>query len=49
MLSTTPEKNMRLVRVVLAIGWLLIIASLFWDPMTPALTHPDNLASPFHL
>ena len=49
MLSTTPEKNMRLVRVVLATGWLLIIASLFWDPITPALTHPDNLASPFHL
>ncbi len=49
MLSTTPEKNMRLVRAALAIGWLLIIASLFWDPITPALTRPDNLASPFHL
>jgi Cyclic nucleotide-binding domain/FHA domain len=49
MLSNVPEKNMRLVRAALAVGWLLIIASLFWDPITPALTHPDNLASPFHL
>ena len=49
MLSTTPEKNMRLVRAVLATGWLLLIASLFWDPITPSLTRPDNLASPFHL
>lgn len=49
MLSTTPEKNMRLVRAVLATGWLLLIASLFWDPITPELTHPNNLASPFHL
>jgi Cyclic nucleotide-binding domain/FHA domain len=49
MLSITPEKNMRLVRAVLASGWLLLIASLFWDPFTPELTRPDNLASPFHL
>ena len=49
MLSTTPEKNMRLVRAALAAGWLLIIASLFWDPITPALTRPENVASPFHL
>ncbi len=49
MLSTIPEKNMRVVRATLAAGWLLIIASLFWDPITPALTQPDNLASPFHL
>ncbi|MEO5861902.1 MAG: cyclic nucleotide-binding domain-containing protein [Burkholderiales bacterium] len=40
---------MRLVRAVLATGWLLLIASLFWDPITPSLTRPDNLASPFHL
>ena len=49
MLSTTPEKTMRVVRASLAIGWLLIIASLFWDPITPTLTLPDNIASPFHL
>lgn len=33
----------------LAIGWLAIIASLFWDPLTPELTRPENVASPFHL
>lgn len=49
MFAGTPEKNMRIVRAVLACGWLLVIASLFWDPITPHLTRPDNLASPFHL
>ncbi len=40
---------MRLVRAALTAGWLLLIISLFWDPITPELTRPDNVASPFHL
>ena len=40
---------MRLVRTVLLVAWFVLIASLFWDPLTPALTRPDNVKSPFHL
>ena len=49
MFANAPEKNMRIVRALLASGWLLLIASLFWDPITPELTRPDNIASPFRL
>jgi CRP-like cAMP-binding protein len=40
---------MRVVRNGLLAAWFVLIASLLWDPLTPALTRPDNLASPFHL
>jgi CRP-like cAMP-binding protein len=49
MFSRIPERTMRLVRTALLIGWFVLIASLFWDPLTPHLTAPDNLSSPFHL
>ncbi len=40
---------MRAVRGVLALGWIVIIVSLFWDPITPALTDPANAESPFRI
>ena len=40
---------MRIVRAGLLVAWFVLIASLFWDPLTPALTAPDNVKSPFHL
>jgi hypothetical protein len=49
MLYRTSERKMRLVRTVLLVAWFVLIASLFWDPLTPALTSPDNLNSPFRL
>ena len=49
MLSQVSERKMRLVRGALALGFLVLIASLFWDPMSAELTQPDNLASPFHV
>jgi hypothetical protein len=49
LLSATPERRMRAVRIGLLAAWFVLIASLLWDPLTPALTRPDNLASPFHL
>ncbi len=49
MLSRVGEGKLRVVRGLLVVGWLVLIASLFWDPVTPELTRPDNLASPFHL
>ena len=49
MFSRIPERTMRWVRAGLLIAWFVLIASLFWDPLTPLLTHPDALSSPFHL
>lgn len=49
MLSRVGEGKLRVVRGLLVAGWLVLIASLFWDPVTPGLTRPDNLASPFRL
>lgn len=49
MLHKVPEKTMHRVRWLLTLGWLLLIASLFYDPITPAFTDPTNLTSPFHV
>jgi hypothetical protein len=46
MLSNISEKKMHVVRYVLVIGWLLLILSLFYDPISHYLTDPNNLASP---
>jgi len=42
MFATIPERQMHWVRWVLTVGWLLIIASLFYDPWTAALTEPGH-------
>jgi hypothetical protein len=49
MLNAVAEKTMHRVRWALAIGWLILIASLFYDPITPFFTAPDNWSSPFHV
>jgi len=49
MLNRVPERYMHIVRWILAIGWLVLIASLFYDPITPLLTLPENVSSPFHI
>ncbi len=49
MLSAVDETRMRWVRGTLAVAWLVLIASMFYDPVTPWLTRPDNLSSPFRL
>lgn len=49
MFARVPERRMHLIRWVLTVGWLLIIASLFYDPWTSALTEPDRSWSPFRL
>jgi hypothetical protein len=48
-LNQVPEKLMHWVRWGLATGWLVLIASLFYDPVSPILTAPDNLSSPFRI
>ncbi len=49
MLNNVSEKTMHGVRWVLVSGWLLLIFSLIYDPITPYFTSPDNFASPFRL
>ena len=48
MLSRTSEKRMHSIRWILTISWLLIIFSLYYDPITPWLTNPANTTSPLH-
>ncbi|MDF5717448.1 MAG: FHA domain-containing protein [Rhizonema sp. NSF051] len=40
---------MHSIRWLLAVGWLMLIFSLFYDPVSPWLTDPSHLISPFHL
>ncbi len=47
MFNAIPERTMHAVRWVLVICWLLLIASLFYDPLSPMLTAPEQLSSPF--
>jgi hypothetical protein len=49
MLHKVSEQTMHRVRWLLVIGWLLLIASLFYDPITPAWTDAANLSSPFRV
>ncbi|MDJ0728422.1 MAG: cyclic nucleotide-binding domain-containing protein [Crocosphaera sp.] len=49
MLANVPEKVMHRVRWVLACGWLVLIFSLFYDPISPWLTSADTSWSPFKL
>ncbi|MEE3716670.1 cyclic nucleotide-binding domain-containing protein [Tumidithrix elongata RA019] len=37
------------VRLLLTVGWLVLILSLFYDPFSAYLTDPDTTFSPFHI
>ena len=41
------EQKMHLIRWVLVIGWLILIISLFYDPISHHLSDPNNSFSPF--
>uniref|UniRef100_UPI0025D2428E 4Fe-4S binding protein n=1 Tax=Chamaesiphon sp. GL140_3_metabinner_50 TaxID=2970812 RepID=UPI0025D2428E len=49
MFSQVPERRMHVFRWILTIAWLLIIASLFYDPWTSVLTEPNHPWSPLRL
>lgn len=49
MISQVSERKMHIVRWLLAVGWLTLIFSLLYDPISPWLTDPSNLSSPFRL
>lgn len=52
MFQKVPEKQMHYVRWLLAIGWLILIFSMFYDPISHHLTDsndPQMLLSPFRI
>ncbi|MBJ7899162.1 MAG: cyclic nucleotide-binding domain-containing protein [Cyanobacteria bacterium RI_101] len=49
MLSRVPEPILHRVRWILTSLWLLLIASLFYDPFSPWLTAPEQTWSPFRI
>jgi CRP-like cAMP-binding protein/uncharacterized protein YneF (UPF0154 family) len=49
MFSELPERKMHWLRWFLTVAWLVIIASLFYDPWTPALTESGHPWSPLRL
>ncbi|MGK7925093.1 MAG: hypothetical protein AB4290_07570, partial [Spirulina sp.] len=49
MFHRVPEKQIHLLRWLLTIGWLILIFSLFYDPVSAYLTNPENTWSIFSL
>lgn len=49
MLANIAEKQMHRVRWLLTIGWLVLIISLFYDPLSQWFTEPTNYFSPLRL
>jgi Cyclic nucleotide-binding domain len=49
MLNQVSERRMHWVRWIVTGAWLLLIASLIYDPITPWLTQPDNRLSPLRI
>lgn len=49
MFSKIPEKHMHASRWLLAVGWGILILSLFYDPISAYLTDPSSTLSPFRI
>ena len=49
MFENVSEQSMHKVRWFLTIGWLLLIFSLFFDPISPIFTDPSSTWSPFRV
>ncbi|MDJ1185504.1 cyclic nucleotide-binding domain-containing protein [Roseofilum casamattae] len=49
MFHRVAERNMHVVRWMLTIGWLLLIASLFYDPISLQLTQPESPLQSFQI
>ena len=49
MFAKLSERVAAVVRWMLVFGWIVITASLFYDPWTYAFNEPDNISSPFRL
>jgi hypothetical protein len=48
-LNQVPERLMHIIRWGLATSWLILIASLFYDPLSSILTAANNSSSPFRI
>ncbi|AFY58020.1 hypothetical protein Riv7116_5652 [Rivularia sp. PCC 7116] len=46
MLTKVSERKIHVIRWIIVIGWLLLILSLFYDPITENWTNPNNFFSP---
>ncbi|NJO46743.1 MAG: cyclic nucleotide-binding domain-containing protein [Oscillatoriales cyanobacterium RM2_1_1] len=49
MFAQLPERRMHWLRWSLTLGWLVVIASLFYDPWSSILTEPDHPWSPLRI
>ncbi|MFM7885740.1 MAG: cyclic nucleotide-binding domain-containing protein [Pseudanabaena sp.] len=49
MILRISEQQIRKVRWVLTCAWLLLISSLFYDPISPLITNPNQTWSPFRI
>jgi pSer/pThr/pTyr-binding forkhead associated (FHA) protein len=49
MLNRLSESRMNQIKWLLAVGWTVMIVSLFYDPVTPILTDAQSLGSPFRM
>ena len=49
MFSKIPEKQMHGSRWLLAVGWGILIISMFYDPISAQLTDPSSTLSPFRI
>ncbi|MEO0867494.1 MAG: EF-hand domain-containing protein [Cyanobacteria bacterium J06642_11] len=49
MLAHLSERKAHWLRWIVLLAWGVLIVSLFYDPVSPWLTQPSNLNSPFHL
>jgi hypothetical protein len=49
MLNRLSESRMHQIKWLLAVGWTVMIVSLFYDPVTPILTAATTLSSPFRM
>jgi hypothetical protein len=49
MFAKISEQVMRRIRWVLMIAWLILILSLFWDPVSHILTAPSSNWSPLRI
>ena len=49
MFAKVSEQTMHRVRWAIASGWLLLIFSLFYDPISPWFTQPHNQLSPLRI
>lgn len=49
MFAKVPERQMHLVKLLLSSSFLLLIYSLFSDPISPQFTQPSNIFSPLRV